>query len=245
MVGVRGVAAGVCVAAAISSLGSQGARADAFARSDDTFLFFSGVSLWHHGNYSYGGMLWSPGGLDREGFTFKALIGSGSYRYRSGALGDATVTGQQFSGFALPGWRFVSGKTFLTLFAGVDVQHHRTTPFDPGNNLIGTHAGIRGALEFWHEPDPNTMIAADASVSSIGTSYTARAAFGWRIPGAFYVGPEVGGFASGDTYKQFRVGLHVTGFRFAFVEWSAAAGWATDSDHRDGFYARLGLHVRQ
>ncbi len=232
------------VAALVWSCGAD-VRADSFARSDDTFLFFTGTDLWRHGSFSYGGTLWSPDGLDRGGFTFKVLIGAGSYQYHSGALDDAQVTGSQLTGTALAGWRFVRDKTFVTVFAGLDLQHHRTAPYDPGSDLNGNHAGLRGAVEFWHEPGALTMIAADATVSSIGPSYAARAAFGWRVADAFYLGPEVGGFASGDSYKQFRAGLHVTGFRFGWVEWSAAAGWAIDSDDRDGFYARLGLHARR
>ncbi|HWV51269.1 cellulose biosynthesis protein BcsS [Pseudorhodoplanes sp.] len=245
MFSVRGVVAQLAAAATLVGLCCVSARADGFARNDDTFLYFSGVDLWTHGSFSYGGMLWSPGGLDRDGFTFKALIGTGSYQYTSGALGGLTVTGQQFSGFVLPGWRFVRDKTFVTVFAGLDLQHHWITPYDPASDLLGSHAGIRGAIEVWHEPNAATMIAADATVSSIGPSFAARAAYGWRVADAFYIGPEIGGFASRDTYQQFRAGLHVTGFRFAWVEWSAAFGWAMDSDDRDGFYARLGLHVRR
>lgn len=245
MFSARGVLARLVAGAAFVSLCGSGADADGFARGDDTFLYFSGIDLWRHGGFSYGGILWSPGGLDRGGLTFKALIGAGSYQYRSGALNDAQVTGRQVTGFLLPGWRFVNGKTFLTVFAGLDMQHHTTAPFDPGSDLNGDHAGIRGAIEFWHEPDAATMFAADATVSSIGPSYAARVAYGWRVADAFYVGPEVAGFASGDSYHQFRAGLHLTGFRFAWVEWSAGLGWSIDSDDRDGFYGRLGLHVRQ
>lgn len=245
MFSVRGVVAGLVAAAMLGMSGQSAVRADSFARSDDTLLYFAGTDLWSHGSFSYGGMLWAPEGLDREGFTFKMLIGSGSYRYLSGALGDATVTGSQISGFALAGRRFVSGKTFVTVLGGLDLQHHTTSPYDPGSDLNGTHAGVRGAIEFWHEPDAATMIAGDVSVSSVGPSYTARAAFGWRFADAFYLGPEVAGFASRDTYHQLRAGLHITGLRYAWVEWSAAAGWAMDSDDRDGFYARIGMHVRR
>jgi hypothetical protein len=245
MSGVRGLAAQLGAVAAVAFLCGVDARADGFARSDDTFLFFSGTDLWRHGSFSYGGTLWSPAGLDNGGFTFKTLIGSGAYQYRSGALDDAQVNSVQFTGFFLPGWRFVHGKTFVTVFGGVDLQHHSQAPYDPGSDLNGSHVGFRGAIEFWHEPTPTTMIAADATVSTIGPSYAARAAFGWRIADLLYLGPEIGGFASRDTYHQFRAGLHVTGFRFAWVEWAAAAGWAMDSDDRNGFYARLGLHVRR
>jgi hypothetical protein len=34
------------------------------------------------------------------------------------------------------------------------------------------------------------MVAADASLSSIATGYSARAAYGWRLHDWFYLGPE-------------------------------------------------------
>jgi hypothetical protein len=244
MYSVRGVAASVLTAAVVASLCAPStARADNFQRDDDTFLLFAGIDLWRHGHFSHGGLLWSPDGLDREGFTFKTLIGSGLYRYRTDALGD--VIGHQAIGFVMPGWRFIRDNTFVTVFAGLDVQDHRLTKYDPGNRLRGTHVGLRGAIEFWHEPDARTMLAFDASVSSIGISYAARAAFGWRLFDAFYVGPEVGGFAAGESYRQFRTGLHLTGLRWNFIEWSFAGGWATDSDDRAGPYARFGMTARR
>ena len=90
-----------------------------------------------------------------------------------------------------------------------------------------------------------TMVAADASVSSIGPSYSGRAAFGWKVLDRFYVGPEVQGFAVDGNYRQFRAGVHVTALRLGWSEWFASAGWATDSDSRDSLYGRLGLIVRR
>ena len=220
-------------------------RGSAAAPDLSTILYFSGTDLWRHGSFTYGGLLWSPGGLDREGFTLKLLLGGGNYRYTSGALGDAEVTGRQLAAFVLPGWRFTRDKMMVTVFAGLDVQDHRHTPFDPGSDLRGTQAGIRGGFEFWYEPDAASMWAADFSVSSIGPGYSARVATGWRVLDSFYVGPEVGGFAAGDDYNQVRAGLHITGFKTQGVEWSAAFGWATDSDDRDSFYGRLGILTRR
>lgn len=245
MSSVRVLFAALLAAAVSACLCERDARADAYRRDDDTFLYFSGSDLWRHGSFSYGGLLWSPGGLDREGFTFKLLLGGGNYRYISGALGNIDVNAQQMVGFALPGWRFIRDKAIVTVFAGLDVQNHHLMPYDPGSNLAGTHYGIRGAIEFWYEPDAQTMWAADASASSIGPSYAARIAYGWRVSDAFYAGPEIAGFTSDDSYKQFRAGLHVTGLKWSFVEWSAAFGWATDSDSRDGVYGRIGLFMRR
>ena len=234
--------AAAVVVAALSIL-STTARADMFRRDDDTLMFFTGTDLWRQGSFSFAGGLWSPTGLDREGFTFKLLLGGGSYQYRSDALGE--VTGLQGTGFAMAGYRFVRDKLFVTVFAGLDVQHHVFSPDDPNNDLWGTHLGIRGAIELWYEPTPLTMVAADASFTSVGASYSARFALGWRVLDAFYIGPEMGGFANGDDYRQFRAGIHLTGFRSGAIEWSLAGGWLTDSSDREGFYGRLGLMTRR
>ena len=100
---------------------------------------------------------------------------------------------------------------------------------------------IAVGFELWYEPTPNTMLVADASVSTIGASYNARAALGWRVFERYYLGPEVQGFAAGDNYRQVRAGVHVTGFKTKAIEWSAGLGWANDSDDRDGLYGRLAL----
>ena len=51
------------------------------------------------------------------------------------------------------------------------------------------------------------MIAADASLSSIITSYSAHAAYGSRLHDCFYLGPEGQTFACVG-YSQLRFGIH-------------------------------------
>jgi hypothetical protein len=36
---------------------------------DATFLFFGGTDFRSYGAFLYGGLLWSPGGVDNSGFT--------------------------------------------------------------------------------------------------------------------------------------------------------------------------------
>jgi hypothetical protein len=47
-----------------------------------------------------------------------------------------------------------------------------------------------------------------------------------------------------DQYRHHRFGLHITSMKTEATEWSAAAGWARDSDGRSGPYLRLGLSSR-
>lgn len=208
------------------------------------YLLFSGGDIWRKGAFSYGGLLWSPGGLDREGFTLKAVLSGGFYTYNSGALGNTDVTGRELAAQILPGWRFKQGTLEVKLFAGLDLENHRLSPDDPSSGLRGGNVGLRTAAEVWYEPTPLTMIAADGSVSTIIGSYSARAAYGWRLNNKAYVGPEVQTFAS-DGYRQWRVGAHLTGLKTKDAEWSFGAGFAEDSSHRSGPYVRLGVAARR
>lgn len=236
------------VAAALSAVLCVGVTAlaagEPLRRDDPRFLLFSTTDLWRHGGFSHGGVVWSPQGINSEGFVLKVMFGGGDYQYLSGALGNAEVNGRLLAGTIMPGWRFVRGKFIAVIYGGLDVQDHRLSPDDPTASLRGDYVGVRVNGELWYEPTPATMVAADGTVSSIGPSYNARAAFGWRVLDRYYFGPEVQGFAAGDNYRQFRVGVHVTGLKTKWFEWSGSLGWATDSDDRDGLYGKLGILMR-
>ncbi len=239
------VRAAVSIAAVIVCCGF-GARVASGedGRERERFVFFSGVDLWRQGNFAHGGMMWSPDGLDRDGFTFKAALAGGTYRYRSGALGGAQVTGREFGAQILPGWRFKRDTLEVKIFTGLEIREHHLTPDDPTARLRGHITAMRWAVDLWYEPTAASMLAADAAVSSAGASYSARGALGWRVFGKAYVGPETAAIVS-DDYRQFRVGVHVTGFKANNFEWSAAAGWVSDSDHRTGAYGRIGVLTRR
>ncbi len=208
------------------------------------YLFSSGIDLWRSGDFMYGGTLWSPGGLNREGFTLKVLVSGGTYNYISGALGGAQVDGRELTAQVMPGWRFKFERSELKVFAGLDLQNHHLSPDDPDSHLKGRDTGLRGAFEFWTEPTTGSMVAIDGSASTVAQSYSFRAAVGWRADSLFYAGPEIQAFAS-DGYSQRRVGIHVTAFRTGEIEWSAATGYARDSDRRASAYVRLGLSARR
>jgi hypothetical protein len=245
---MRGVGTHIraCLLAVVIGHGYAGAASAEIDFGDEqTVLYFSGMDLWRHGAFVHGGLLASPGGLDKDGFTLKLLIGAGRYRYIAGSLGNARVTGHQAVALLLPGWRFQRDRLTLFVYGGLDFQRHELIPNDPANSLRGNHVGLRAGFDLWFEPNTLTMIGGDASMSTVGTSYAARLAFGWRAVGSAYIGPEIGGFSMGDDYRQFRIGLHLTGLRTSDLEWSAALGWALDNDERESIYGRLGLLLRR
>ena len=231
------------VMAAAVVLGGGSAFAQPAADRDKTerFLLFSGADLWGGGGFGYGGLIWSPGGLDREGFVAKLLIGGGQYRYFSGAT---EIVGTQTLFDVTPGWRFKFNRAEVTVFAGLDLQHHSFSPDDPANRLRGTHTGLRVGADLWWEPKDNMMVSAGASFATVGDGYWTRGAIGWQFFDRVYIGPEA--LALGDTsYWQWRVGLHATAFKTGAFEWSAGAGFVRDSSERSGLYGRIGLLTRR
>jgi hypothetical protein len=243
--GVRTAAAWALAAAFNTAVSFASAEPDTASPEQARLLLFSTTDLWRHGGFAHGGLLWAPSGLDRDGPVLKLMFGGGIYRYISGALGNTDVRGDLLAAAILPGWRFVRDGFAATVFLGADFQQHRLTPDDPSAGLRGGYVGARAGFDLWYQPTAMTMVVADASISTVGPSYNARLAAGLRVFDAFYVGPEVQGFAADGNYRQFRAGVHVTGFRTGEFEWSAGMGWATDTDERSGAYGKLGVFTRR
>ena len=133
-------------------------------------MLFSGRDIWRNGAFAYGGFVYAPGGLDQDGLLLKILLSGGLYRYDASNLGGERVTGTEWLAQVLPGWRIKRGDAEFKFFMGPDIQVHRLRPDDPNNKLRGRSFGLRMAAELWYEPTPDTMIAADVSLSSIATS---------------------------------------------------------------------------
>lgn len=236
------VAAGAAAAMTVLWAASASVWAGTDGPDKASFLLFTGTDLWRDGAFIYGGVLWSPAGLDAGGFTLKLLLNGGDYTYPSAGL-RRDVDGTLLSAAGLPGWRMVRDGITVSLYAGPAVQDYRLTPYDPGSRLHGFYLGGQFAGEIWYQPSPATMVALDSSIVSIGPTGSLRAALGERIFAPVFIGPEAQALWCAE-YQEARVGAHVTGWRFDALEWSAGAGWAVDSDRRAGPYLRLGFNAR-
>ena len=210
-------------------------------------MLFSGRDIWRNGAFAHGGFIVAPSGLDQDGLLLKIMLSGGLYRYDAQNLGERVV-GAEWLTQVLPGWRMKRGNVELKVFMGPEIQNHHLWPDDPANRLRGYSYGLRVAAEMWYEPTAETMIAADISLSSIATSNSTRAAYGWRvleeILGGIYIGPEAQYFGSAG-YRHARLGMHITSMKAEDTEWSAAAGWARDSTGRSSPYVRLGVLRRR
>jgi hypothetical protein len=247
------VALRVCgVAAAVLACGS---RALAQALEPDTppsdglsggtkverVLLYAGFDIWRFGRTGYGGFYWAPDGLNNDGFITRLFVSDGVERYDTGQKRFNTAI---VRASPLAGWRFKPNDFELKVFAGPELENRVLTPDIPTAKLRGTHIGARAAAELWWEPMPELMLTSAFSASTNAASHSARAAAGWRMFDQFWAGPEIS--ASSDEFsQQVRIGAHLTGFRLTAFEWSAAAGYVTDSFHRGGVYGRIGVLTRQ
>jgi len=119
---------------------------------DYHWMFFTGGDLWHKGGFAHGGVLWSPDGLDREGFTLKVLLAGGTYYYDAGTT---NVAGHQGLAAIMPGWRIKQDRLEIVFVAGPEVQHHGYGPDDTAQKLTGL-ADIR----FGASPQLHAVLAA-------------------------------------------------------------------------------------
>lgn len=214
------------------------------ARADDDdephFILFSGRDIWRNGVFMHGGVLYAPAGFEQDGLLFKVLLSGGVYRYFSGSTGER-IYGVENTVQVLPGWRVKRGDFEAKVFMGPDFEQHWLWPNDPSNSLRGRSFGLRIAADFWYEPTPMSMAAIDFTVATASASPYLRAAVGWRvIDEQFYFGPEIAYFG-GDGYRQLRLGGHFTAMKTGYMEWTAAGGWARDTDRQSSPYVRLSM----
>ncbi len=217
-------------------------RAETATPNSPSFLVFGGADLWRYGEFLYGGTLWSPAGLNADGFTLKLLVNGGRYSYNSSGL-QTKVDGDMLSGAALPGFRLAGDALTIGLFAGPVVQDYRLSPYDPGSRLHGLYVGAQLATDVWYQPAANLMAAVNGSLVSIGPTGYLRGALGTRVFDAAFVGPETAMLWCGN-FQQLELGAHLTGLHVGASEWSAGAGWSMDSDRRSGPYLRLGVSAK-
>lgn len=227
-------------AVGLAYMTAEPAKADSPA--DSSFLFFSGTDLWRYGAFLYGGALWSPGGVNADGFTLKTLLNGGRYTYSSGAL-HTDVSALMGSAAVMPGWRFSYDKLIVSVFAGPVVQDYRLTPNDPSSRLHGFYLGGQFSTDIWYQPTAHTMASVNGTLATIGPTGSLRTAVGVRVFEKAFVGPEIEELWCGN-FQEMQFGAHITGLRTEALEWSAAGGWSLTSDQRQGPYLRLGVNLR-
>ena len=142
---------------------------------------------------------WRRGGLDQDGLLLKLLVSGGLYRYsagfsaarRSSAPKDPAKCCPAGASSAAMSRCRVDGSTINSRSSSRHAAPSAGRTIHP-NRLRGARPACACARRpLGTSPTPTTMVAADASLSSIATSHSARAAYGWRVlRDQFYLGPE-------------------------------------------------------
>ena len=198
------------------------------------FLLFNGVDLWRGAFDLYGGVYWAPGGLNDDGLVTQLQLSRRIDRYDSGSTLTSRVS-------MLAGYRFKRGDFEVKLLVGPQFQD--IDPTAPNASLRGPQLGVHGVIETWWEPTPSLLVASSWTAYSVSNGRGGRIAAGVRLFDGFWTGPELSAFS--DIYStQYRVGMHVTGWHWHDLEWSASAGYLEDNYHRRGGYLRLGVLLR-
>jgi hypothetical protein len=209
--------------------------------SPERFLFYSGFDLWNFGYAGYVGAQWAPRSLNSDGFVLSVFMSDGVERFDAATTRYRTAI---FRAAILPGWRFKRGNLELKIFAGPDFERDVFSPVTLHARPYRDSIGARATADLWWEPTPKAMLSVSASMTTIAGGYSTRAAAGWRMLDAFWIGPEIA--MSADRFStQYRIGAQLTGFRTAAFEWSLAAGYVQDSFQRNGIYGRIGMLARR
>jgi hypothetical protein len=195
---------GACAAVVFFFVGSVRAGA-----ADSDLLYFSG-DLISGRNYAGVGWTHAFAGLDATGFVITVDGGASQFRQ---TFADAEA-----------GWRIVSGKFYLTLNAGLDVEP-RLHPL--------------ASADLWWEPTPGWMAQARFEAATDWTAW--RVALGWRPNDLWpWIGPEAAGSAAWP-----RAGLQATGFKLPFgAEAAVSSGVAWREGRHAGPYATLSVWRR-
>ena len=160
----------VCVAAGPARAGDGSGQ----------FLLFSGADLWRDGRFLYGGLLWSPGGLENEGFTLQGFGSGGIYRYRSGALADTDGVRPGNRDAAAAGLALQARPARAQGLCRARHQARRTIPTIHRTVCRARSLGVRGAVNLWFEPTPSTMLSGRRFAHLDRHRLYGALAYGWR-----------------------------------------------------------------
>lgn len=162
---------------------------------------------------------------------------AGTYSY-PGAAVRQTVTGVQQEGTLLLGYEWIWQQAALAGYVGMNVRSNELSIVDPGNPVVGTGLGVKVAADLYVNPTDNTLLAVNASYSTLFNAYYARARAGFAIAPGVFIGPEV--TLLGDNFfNGWRAGGHVTGFAVGPMKFSLGAGYAFDRIRKGGYYTSI------
>jgi hypothetical protein len=170
----------------------------------------------------YGGTLervwWRPEGphMVRHAVQASALVG---YQWVRDGLVVAGLAGPEFDGEDLS---------------------DRATP-----RVTKPQLGARLHGEIWAHPTGDTLLTTTVIAGTARTTHLwARASAGYALWKGVFLGPEASVYTT-DTYREWRLGAHVTGLTLGQMSLRLSGGWRAEQEtRREGAYVGLSAHMR-
>jgi hypothetical protein len=145
---------------------------------------------------------------------------------------------------ALLGYQWVRDGLVAAAFAGPEIEGERLdTPALPRDDE--THLGARLHGEVWAHPTAGTLLTTTLIAGTARAAHLwGRASAGYAFWNGVFLGPEASVYTT-DTYREWRVGAHVTGVTLGRFNLRLSGGWRTEEETRDhGAYVGLSAHIR-
>ena len=235
--------AGPVVTALALAISPAGADEGTVVAPQRTVLF-SSADAGSSGFLTVGAKRTLAGSLDESGPVALASIGAGGSPERMGlpGVGDAAFR-PAVQASALAGYQWALGRTFLSLFAGPELDRDR---FSSAGGLTreATRIGARVHGEIWMHPTDETLVTGTAIAGSARGHLWTRASAGYKVWRDVFIGPEASLYRTED-YREWRVGAHATGLQLGRYTFRLSTGWRRDeSSPKGGPYGGLSVHVK-
>jgi Cellulose biosynthesis protein BcsS len=237
-----------CAAAFICFAAQPSARADEPLSADPADLrtvLFGSLDAGHSGFGSLGVKRTLVGPLDRSGLVAMAGLGYGRTieAVRQEPEGDR-LTRDAVQGSALIGYQWVGDGLVFAALAGPEVEGEQRSDYVLARGFEA-HVGARLHGEMWAHPTTDTLLTTTVIVGTARTAHLwSRASAGYALWDGVFVGPEVSVYST-DTYREWRVGAHVTGLTLGAVSVRVSAGWRGEEETGDkGAYLGIAAHLK-
>ncbi|QGM47630.1 cellulose biosynthesis protein BcsS [Methylocystis heyeri] len=178
--------------------------------------------------------------MDESGFRLRIAALGGKYNYTSTDYG--LINGALAQGSFAVGYEFVSRQLTIGGYVGPEISYNGINPNDPNNTVKGTWVGVKVGLDFYATPTEATMVSGVGAFETVHNAYYGRLKLGLAIVNQVYAGPEF--LALGDNFfHQWRVGGHLSGFKFGMVQLGVSGGYLFDYVRGPGAYGILESRV--
>lgn len=161
----------------------------------------------------------------------KALTGS---LYQSGpvVLGSVGFGADTYSQFVeqnalisvksamLVGYQTVIPQGVISVFIGPEYERQQRLSGENTQDFMG----VRVQSEAWIHPSTDTLINSTFIFGSARGDLWSRTGIGLKMLDIVYVGPEIVTYIA-DDFREYRVGAHVTGFKFGDLNFRLSAGF--------------------